>query len=202
MTSAIIVFASFIVTHTHVRALFSPLVGRSQQIAASLDPTVDTQGWREIAAELDHRGFIGKPGTFIFTSRWYNSGQLACALKQRATVLCYNPGNAHAFAQWSHPESSVGRDGLLVVVDHSSTEPAVYDRWFDQIRPAGEFSVLRSGRPIRRIRLYHCLNQSSPFPSSHSEIALQPVPSPSTSEQVAVRLRQYQSDSSPASRTR
>jgi 4-amino-4-deoxy-L-arabinose transferase-like glycosyltransferase len=143
--------------------------GHLALLAVSQDPTVDLYGWGEIAAELRRRGLIGAPNTFLFTSKWYYSGQLAFALRDRVPVLCYSSTAPHGFGFWSRPEDWVGQDGILVVVDHSSTEPAAYDRWFERIESLGGFEVLRAGSPVRRVRLYRCVNQRKPFPFDRPE---------------------------------
>src|SRR5207237_438466 len=49
------------------------------QLKAGGDPTVDLFGWDQVARELGRRGLSGRPGTFLFTSHWFDSGQLAFA---------------------------------------------------------------------------------------------------------------------------
>jgi 4-amino-4-deoxy-L-arabinose transferase-like glycosyltransferase len=128
------------------------------------DPTLDLYGWEQIARELTQRGLVGEPGTFLFTSKWYHSGQLAFATGARSPVLCYSARKPLGFAQWSRPEEWVGRDGILVVVNHSSTEPAAFDRWFERIEFLGHFTVDRAGAEVKRVRLYRCVRQTRPFP--------------------------------------
>lgn len=199
MSVALLAIAALVATHANWGVLQNNASTGIPILPATHDPTIDTLGWRETAEELERRGLLDQPGRFLFTSRWYHSGQLANALQQRLPVLCYNPRDSHAFSQWSHPESWVGRDGILVVVDESSTEPAVYDRWFESISPTASFHIQRAGGNIRQIRLFNCLRQTSPFPSIPSggnptptsaaptppRLATHPVPdslaSPSTS---------------------
>lgn len=128
------------------------------------DTSTDMVGWDQIAAELRRRGLLNRPETFVFTSRWYESGQLDFALGGRASVACYNASDAHGFAHWSRPEDWVGRDGILVLAHDSSTEPQVFGRWFEAIEPAGSFQVHRGGGPIREVRFYRCVGQTRPFP--------------------------------------
>ena len=134
-------------------------------VAAPSDPTADQFGWDQIAVELQQRGLVNQPNTFLFTGQWFNSGQLAFALREtQASILCYHPTDARSFSFWDRPETFVGRDGILVSINGRSIEPAVYQRWFESIEPLGEFAVLRGGQPARKVRLYRCVGQKQPFP--------------------------------------
>jgi 4-amino-4-deoxy-L-arabinose transferase-like glycosyltransferase len=133
-------------------------------LPVSRDPSVDLYGWDQVAGELRRRGLLGRPGTFLFTSKWFHSGQLGFALGGEAPVLCYSGYDPHGFAFWSRPEDWVGRDGILLVVNHSSAEPAAFERWFAKIEPLGQFAVQRAGVPVRMVRLYRCVRQTRPFP--------------------------------------
>ena len=132
-------------------------------IPMKADPTADSAGWGELVDEIRHRGLLDDPDTFVFTSNWYDSGQLAFASNNTVPVLCYAPRGGHNFDLWADPDRSVGRSGILVVVDPCSTEPAMYDRWFSRIEPAGDVTMARGDRPVRRVRLYRCINQFQPF---------------------------------------
>jgi hypothetical protein len=141
--------------------------GSLQILPVSRDPTADTIGWDAVAAELRRRGLVDQPGTFLFTSKWYQSGQLAFALglDARTPVLCYgSEGRAHGFGLWSRPDDWLGRDGVLVVANHSSTEPQAFERYFERIEPLGGFTLKRQGHDLRRVRLYRCRRQVQPFP--------------------------------------
>jgi hypothetical protein len=142
------------------------------------DPSADMYGWDQVASELERRHLLGEAGTFLFTGRWYHSGQLAFATRGQSPVLCYNPNVPHHFAYWSQPQDWVGNDGILVVVNQSSTEPAIYDRWFEVIEPAGEFTVKRGGQPVRLVRFFRCSRQTKPFefePNTARRRALAPT---------------------------
>lgn len=134
-------------------------------IPAEDDPTAVTVGWDQVADELGRRGLIDPARTFLFTSTWYDSGQLSFALRGRSPVLCYSPRDPHGFAHWHDPARQLGRDGILVTIGPSSTEPAMYDRWFERIEPLGGFEVVRAGRTLRGVRLARCVGQSRPFES-------------------------------------
>lgn len=131
---------------------------------AGSDPSAEMHGWDQVAGELRRRGLADRPGTFLFTGRWYDSGRLAFALGPATPVLCYNAADARGFAHWSRPADWVGADGVLVVARDSSTEPQVFDRWFRSIEPLGSIAVRRGGRAVRSVRLYLCRGQLRPFP--------------------------------------
>lgn len=131
------------------------------------DPTADLTGWDELAEALGDRGLLDLPGTFLFTSTWYQSGQLAFALDRRGgpgSVLCYNPGDSRGFAYWSRPEQWVGRDGILIVPRPRSTLPGIYERFFERIEPLEPVVLKRSGAVLRNVALYRCRTQIKPFP--------------------------------------
>ena len=139
------------------------------ELAPAADPTADMCGWEAVAAELGRRGLLDRPDEFLFTSKWYHSGHLAFATSNRVPILCYSLKSAHNFAYWEDSAAWVGHSGTLVVVNESDTEPLMYERWFQKIEPLGEFAVVKGGSPMRRVRLYRCVNQIRPFPEMPPE---------------------------------
>ena len=130
-----------------------------------LDPTADMVGWDQIAGEIRRRGLLESPGTFLFTSTWFFSGQMAFATRNLGEpVLCYNHRDPHNFAVWSRPDDWLGHDGLLVSVDDAKHEPGCFARYFERIEPPIPFTVTRNGVEVRRVRLFRCVRQVAPFP--------------------------------------
>jgi hypothetical protein len=131
------------------------------------DPLTDLSGWESVAAELDARGLTAEPHTFLFTSNWYESGQLAFNLRERVPVLCYNVGDARGFAFWSEPDEWVGRNGLLVTTSNSTLELEMMGYFFRRVEPVAEFPMTRGGTPFRTVRVYRCAEQTQPFPFTY-----------------------------------
>jgi 4-amino-4-deoxy-L-arabinose transferase-like glycosyltransferase len=129
------------------------------------DPTLDLYGWDQVAGRIRQLGLVDAPGSFAFTRYWYQSAQIGYALGGDRPVLCYNSDDPRGFAFWSRPEEWIGRDGVLVLV---GSEPEViaryFARWFTHVEPASEFWVERNGKPVRRIRLYRCIQQRFAYP--------------------------------------
>lgn len=136
-----------------------PLAG----MAPAADPSLDLYGWGQVAAEIEKRGLLSA-NTHLFTSKWYHSSQLGFQLPGGLAVHCYSGRAPLGFAHWGQAEEWVGRDGILAVVNHSSTEPAAFERWFERIEPLGEVMVERAGVRAKVVRLYRCVRQTAPFP--------------------------------------
>jgi hypothetical protein len=164
-----VLLGALVVAHER-RGLIAPGALARMGVAPASDPALEPYGWDQIAAALRARGVGGPDGPFVFTSQWYQSGQLARALGADVPVLCYSARKPVGFAAWSEPARWVGRDGLLVVVEPRSTEPAAFDRWFERIEPLGSVAVERGGAVVRTARLYRCVGQVRPFPFAQAAL--------------------------------
>jgi Dolichyl-phosphate-mannose-protein mannosyltransferase len=133
-------------------------------VDARTDPTLDLHGWDQVAHRIKKLGLLDDPRTFVFTSYWYQSAHLAHALGGEHAVLCYNADDPRGFAFWSRPEEWIGRDGILVVVGEIEAWPRYFGRWFGSVEPVSDFWVERNAKPVRRIRVYRCLQQRVAFP--------------------------------------
>ena len=71
-TAALIFFAFLSAVHT-----------RTGLVPLPNDPAFEQSGYDSLAAELDARGLVGIPGTFIFSERWHQCGQIGFALANR-----------------------------------------------------------------------------------------------------------------------
>ncbi len=129
------------------------------------DPTLDFYGWDQVAGKIRQLGLVDDPKSFVFTRYWYQSAQIAYALGGDRPALCYNSDDPRGFAFWSRPEDWIGHDGVLVLVgDEPKVIARYFGRWFTRVEPAAEFWVERSGKPVRRIRLYRCVQQRIAYP--------------------------------------
>src|SRR6185312_7384339 len=64
--------------------------GRPGLLDVRRDPTTDLYGWDKVAIELERRGILDDPGSFLFTRMWYQTAQVAHAIHMKRPVLCYN----------------------------------------------------------------------------------------------------------------
>jgi hypothetical protein len=141
----------------------------------SKDPCEELSGWESVGAELTRRGLLDDPNTFLFTTQWYTSGQLAYAVRNRVPVLCYNASDARGFAYWSDPNQWLNHDGLLIVLDSREADVDLYRHFFRRVEKEADFPMTRSGKPFRTVHLYRCSEQFLPFPFQYG-----PPPTPPT----------------------
>ena len=130
------------------------------------DPAREISGWESVGRELAARGILDRPNTFLFTEHWYDSGQLAFAVRNRVPVTCYNNGDARGFAYWSRPDDWLGWDGVLISVE-DPPNLETYARYFRRVELLATFPMTRGGKPFRPVHLYLCSDQQQPFPYAY-----------------------------------
>ncbi len=131
------------------------------------DPCIEISGWESVGETLRQRGLVDRPNTFLFTDRWYDSGELAFAVRNRIPVACYRQGDARGFAFWSRPEDWLGRDGVLIDEEARPNLGEEYKPYFSEIQQLPPIEMTRGGRPFRTLKAYLCLDQHRPFPFAY-----------------------------------
>ncbi len=131
------------------------------------DPCIEISGWESVGRELTERGIVDRPNTFLFTNHWFDSGQLAFAVRNRMPVACYRQGDARGFAFWSKPDDWLTKDGILIVADPKEDLVSTYEPYFREITPLEPITMTRGGRPFRTVRAYLCSEQLRPFPYTY-----------------------------------
>jgi hypothetical protein len=155
----------------------------------SKDPCEEMSGWESVGAELSQRGMLDDRDTFLFTPLWFNSSQLAYAVRNRVPVLCYSVADARGFAFWSEPNDWLRHDGLLIVLDAHEFDVDMYRPFFRHVEKEAEFPMTRSGKPFRAVHVYRCVDQVSPFPFRNGPPEASSAASePPTRPQIAVGL--------------
>lgn len=134
------------------------------------DPAADLSGWESVGEEIEARGWLQEDGVFFVTNRWYDSGQLAFAIRNRKPTACYNSIDTRGFAFWSKPDDYLGKTGYMVIADepYEAEIRREFEEFFERIDPPVVFPMTRGGRPFRTVRVYRCVNQLKPYPFSNT----------------------------------
>ena len=132
-------------------------------IAPKHDPTADMICWDEVASELERRGLLTEPRTFLFTDSWDRSAGLALATRGKAPVACYHL-EPRSYSFWSRPEDWVGRDGIFIESVRAPGALSRYNRFFARYESIGTVRIVRRGVFVREVYLYRGTDQTWPFP--------------------------------------
>ena len=128
------------------------------------DPFVEMSGWESVGDELRARGFIREPKTFVMTNSWYESGQIAFAVRNEIPVLCYD-ADSHGFAYWSNPAEWLGWDGLYITTNNDRPwEIQLLGKYFKRIRKGSRIPDDSRWDAIPHGLCLACIDQAAPFP--------------------------------------
>ena len=127
------------------------------------DATLDTYGWPELDKYLSAQEFDGgKP--FLFTRKWYMSGEVDLATRGEWDVFCFNRFEANAYADWAKGVDLVGRDAIFITTDRHFTDPTkMYKPYFDEISAPEVIEIYRGGFVAKKFLLYRCKNLKQNF---------------------------------------
>ena len=132
-------------------------------IAPKHDPSANLFCWNEVASELERRGLLSEPRTFLFTDSWDQSAGLALATRGKAPVTCYHV-EPRSYSFWSRPEDWVGRDGIFVESVRIPGVRSNYRPFFARYESIGTVPIFRRGVLVREVYLYRGTCQTRPFP--------------------------------------
>jgi 4-amino-4-deoxy-L-arabinose transferase-like glycosyltransferase len=132
-------------------------------IGPNHDPTADLFCWDEVASELERRGLLTEPRTFLFTDSWHRAAGLTLATRGKAPVACYHV-EARSYSFWSRPEDWVGRDGIFIESVRAPGALSRYNRFFARYESIGSVRIVRRGNFVREVYLYRGTEQIRPFP--------------------------------------
>lgn len=124
-------------------------------------------------------GFVESPilstalqkSSFIFTNRYYLSGQIGMALTPLAhtPVTCFDI-DLRGFAFWSRAEQWLGEDALFITTasfDRRQDLITSYQAYFSSIQEIGTVPIWRGGTVIKVVYVYEAKTQLKPYPRSY-----------------------------------
>ncbi len=113
------------------------------------DPTAEGVDWTSLRTDLAARGLL-VPGTVVGVGNWRDAGKIAHALGPDVTVLCLNP-DARQFGFAYPPTGFLGRDMLLLVVDHPEQVKRELAPLFAQLTALPPAPVTLEGRVLQQV---------------------------------------------------
>jgi 4-amino-4-deoxy-L-arabinose transferase-like glycosyltransferase len=115
---------------------------------------------------------------FVFTNRYFPSGQVAMALHSLTTkpLTCFDL-DLRGFAYWSHPQEWVGKNALYIgsetfqvtadihgPLGHKTPGYEPLDRYFQEIKELATIPIYRGGIVTQTWRVYEARQMLKPYP--------------------------------------
>lgn len=140
----------------------------ANRVGEAEDPTLECLDYNELAGCLEDKGLLGKPDTFVFTNRWFQSGKVDFALSGRMPVMCLNEWDPRSWAFLESTDQYVGDDGVLVSTKKFLDDPTpAYAPYFQEIQPLGTVDIHRGDYPELTLYLYLCKGFQRPYPNPY-----------------------------------
>jgi len=129
---------------------------------AQMDATLDTFGWEKVPQYLQ----INYPGKelFLFTHKWFLSGEVALAVKGQYPVMCFDKKDSRGFAFWDAKLDMRGKDGLLICSNRYKLNPAQYAPYFQSISQTDSIIIYRGSVPAKTLYFFYCRNLIEKYP--------------------------------------
>ncbi len=122
-------------------------------VAPRADPMAEAVDWRSLRTELDARGLLRRPGTVLASANWRDGGKIAYGLGGDVPMICLNL-DARQFGIVRPVSGFVGRDVVLLVVDHADRAEAAFSPLFDALEPLPPVAIRYDGRVLKNVAVF------------------------------------------------
>ena len=144
--TAVLVLTGVAVVSTQVRFdWLHPVIAA----VARRDPDIEAIDWTSLRDDLVARGLL-HPGTIVGVPNWRDAGKIGYALGPEVTVLCLNR-DSRQFGFADPPEWFIGRNVLLLAVDHPERGARDLAPLFESIEPLPPAPILHAGRVLAEV---------------------------------------------------
>lgn len=128
------------------------------------DVTLDVVGWDALGNYILEN--YEKSGvSFLFTHKWFLSGEVALSVKGEFPVMCFNKRDPRGFGIWDSDLDMRGKTGLFICSNRFNKNPfEVYADYFEKISEPKTLIISRGGVPSKTFYLYECKNLLKRYP--------------------------------------
>ncbi|MDZ7316078.1 MAG: GtrA family protein [candidate division KSB1 bacterium] len=128
-----------------------------------MDATLDMVGWPQVGRRLIDR--YANRDVFLFTHKWFLSGEIDLAVKGKLPVMCFNAYDARGFALWDAKLDMRGKDGVLITSSRFPIDvQKAFADYFRSITLSDSLVILRGGIPVQTFYFYECRTLLKRFP--------------------------------------
>ena len=122
--------------------------------AARKDATLDMHGWEALG---DYLKKLPADSVFLFTHKWFLSGEVELAVDGSVEVLCFNENDPRGYGVWDKSVDVLGKDGLAIHTNRYRVNPdEQYSDYFLEIGKTDSIIVERGGVPAKTFYITPC----------------------------------------------
>jgi len=118
--------------------------GLISEQAARMDATLDMYGWEKIEDYVRAHD-MSPDSLFLFTHRWFLSGQVSLATAGKYDVLCFDAQQPRSYGLWNRQADVLGKDGLCIYSNRYKVDAQRFAACFQHIEAVDSVAVKRGG---------------------------------------------------------
>ncbi len=135
-----------------------------KSIDSKNDVSLDLVGWEAIPEFLEEND-LNADEWFLFSHKWFLSGEIDLAIQGKYTVRCFNRNDWRGYGIWNGKTDTLGRNGVFICSDRYYQDPAkLFGDYFQSISSPDSVVIIRGNVPAKTIYFYKCTNQIEPYP--------------------------------------
>lgn len=140
------------------------------QLEKKPDVTLDGQGWTEVYKEIKDLNLINEESTFVFTSKWFLSGEFEFASKGDLPVFVLNSEAPYSYAFWDKTADNIGKNGIFITTDRYHDDPVAYCAgYFESFEMVKKLTTYRGSNEAQVFEIWICRNLLKPFPNPYEK---------------------------------
>ncbi len=133
-----------------------------------MDATLDTFGWEQLDPYVNQK--YKRHDVFLFTNKWFLSGEVDLAVQGDYTVMCFNDRDARGFGLWDAELDQRGKDGVFICSNRYRQDPfEKYQDYFVHISEPDSLVVYRGAVPAKVFYFYYCRRLIKKYPLPYTQ---------------------------------
>ena len=134
------------------------------------DVTLDGQGWEEVYYKINSMRIMGDRTTFIFTHKWFLSGEFDFASGGKYNVFVFNDEAPYSYAFWDKTKDNIGKNALFITTDRFHDDPTELCKdYFTEFELLQTVPTYRGGSEAQVFEIWFCKGLKKPFPNPYSK---------------------------------
>ena len=121
-----------------------------------MDATLDMHGWEGISEYLQKNN-LPPDSLFLFTHKWFLSGEVDLATHGRYTVMCFDEKDPRGYGVWDKRVEVVGKDAICISSNRFRVDVEKrFGKYFQTIDAPDSMIIKRGGKTAKTYYFTRC----------------------------------------------